>query len=68
MKEEEEPQQKIYTESELKGMNKIEQKAIAIDLGGDLSQLKDKMKELPIFSSINSNKKKQESKDDADLS
>ncbi|MBU8575999.1 MULTISPECIES: YqbF domain-containing protein [Bacillus] len=43
-KEEEEPQQeqKIYTESELKGMNKTEQEAIVIDLGGDPSQLKDK--------------------------
>ncbi|QNP15569.1 YqbF domain-containing protein [Bacillus pumilus] len=41
---EEEPQQeqKIYTESELKGMNKTEQEAIVIDLGGDPSQLKDK--------------------------
>ncbi|MEH7795638.1 YqbF domain-containing protein [Bacillus safensis] len=43
-KEEEEPQQeqKIYTESELKGMNKTEQEAIVIDLGGDPTQLKDK--------------------------
>ncbi|MGE6627335.1 YqbF domain-containing protein [Bacillus pumilus] len=43
-KKEEEPQQgqKIYTESELKGMNKTEQEAIVIDLGGDPSQLKDK--------------------------
>ena len=42
--EEEEPQQeqKIYTESELKGMNKTEQEAIVIDLGGDPTQLKDK--------------------------
>ncbi|MBR0592389.1 YqbF domain-containing protein [Bacillus pumilus] len=42
--EEKEPQQeqKIYTESELKGMNKTEQEAIVIDLGGDPSQLKDK--------------------------
>ncbi|MCK1972709.1 YqbF domain-containing protein [Bacillus safensis] len=41
---EEEPQQeeKIYTEAELKGMNKTEQEAIVIDLGGDPSQLKDK--------------------------
>ncbi|MED4562750.1 YqbF domain-containing protein [Bacillus altitudinis] len=41
---EEEPQQeeKIYTEAELKGMNKTEQEAIVIDLGGDSSQLKDK--------------------------
>ncbi|MBU8697550.1 YqbF domain-containing protein [Bacillus pumilus] len=41
---EEEPQQeqKIYTESELKGMNKTEQEAIVIDLGGDPTQLKDK--------------------------
>ncbi|WP_458419781.1 YqbF domain-containing protein [Bacillus pumilus] len=40
----EEPQQeqKIYTESELKGMNKTEQEAIVIDLGGDSAQLKDK--------------------------
>ncbi|MCU0155696.1 YqbF domain-containing protein [Bacillus safensis] len=40
----EEPQQeqKIYTEDELKGMNKSEQEAIIIDLGGDPSQLKDK--------------------------
>ncbi|KLV22745.1 YqbF domain-containing protein [Bacillus altitudinis] len=43
-KEEEEPQQeqKIYTESELKGMNKTEQETIVIDLGGDPTQLKDK--------------------------
>ncbi|PIK28360.1 YqbF domain-containing protein [Bacillus pumilus] len=43
-KEEEEPQQeqKIYTEAELKGMNKTEQEAIVIDLGGDPTQLKDK--------------------------
>lgn len=44
-KEEEEPQQEqkiFYTESELKGMNKTEQEAIVIDLGGDPSQLKDK--------------------------
>ncbi|QEO62947.1 hypothetical protein EVS87_012195 [Bacillus altitudinis] len=42
--DEEEPQQeeKIYTEAELKGMNKTEQEAIVIDLGGDPSQLKDK--------------------------
>jgi len=41
---EEEPAQetKTYTESELKGMNKTEQEAIVIDLGGDPSQLKDK--------------------------
>ncbi|TDU16441.1 YqbF domain-containing protein [Bacillus sp. BK450] len=41
---EEEPQQeqKIYTETELKGMNKTEQEAIVIDLGGDPAQLKDK--------------------------
>lgn len=39
---EEEPQQKTYTESELKGMNKTEQEAIVIDLGGDPTQLKDK--------------------------
>ncbi|MEK4704953.1 YqbF domain-containing protein [Bacillus sp. FSL H8-0512] len=41
---EEEPAQetKIYTESELKGMNKTEQEAIVIDLGGDPAQLKDK--------------------------
>lgn len=41
---EEEPQQeqKIYTETELKGMNKTEQEAIVIDLGGDPTQLKDK--------------------------
>ncbi|CAL8900155.1 YqbF domain-containing protein [Bacillus pumilus] len=44
VKEEEEPQQeqKTYTETELKGMNKTEQEAIIIDLGGDPSQLKDK--------------------------
>ncbi|UDF15725.1 YqbF domain-containing protein [Bacillus pumilus] len=44
VKEEEEPQQeqKIYTEAELKGMNKTEQEAIVIDLGGDPAQLKDK--------------------------
>ncbi|MFP3421769.1 YqbF domain-containing protein [Bacillus sp. SIMBA_154] len=44
VKEEEEPAQqaKIYTETELKGMNKTEQEAIIIDLGGDPSQLKDK--------------------------
>ncbi|MCP1149847.1 MULTISPECIES: YqbF domain-containing protein [Bacillus] len=44
MKEEEEPAQeaKIYSETELKGMNKTEQEAIIIDLGGDPSQLKDK--------------------------
>lgn len=43
-KEEEEPasEVKIYTETELKGMNKTEQEAIVIDLGGDPSQLKDK--------------------------
>lgn len=43
-KEEEEPalEVKIYTESELKGMNKTEQEAIVIDLGGDPTQLKDK--------------------------
>ncbi|NOL32105.1 YqbF domain-containing protein [Bacillus altitudinis] len=43
-KEEEEPAQeaKIYTESELKGMNKTEQEAIVIDFGGDPTQLKDK--------------------------
>lgn len=42
VKEEEEPQQeqKIYTESELKGMNKTEQEAIVIDLGGDPSEFK----------------------------
>ncbi len=41
---EEEPAQetKTYTESELKGMNKTEQEAIVIDLGGDPAQLKDK--------------------------
>ncbi|QGX66459.1 hypothetical protein GPA07_13725 [Bacillus sp. ms-22] len=41
---EEEPAQetKTYTESELKGMNKTEQEAIVIDLGGDPTQLKDK--------------------------
>lgn len=40
---EEEPQQEAnYTEIELKGMNKTEQEAIVIDLGGDPSQLKDK--------------------------
>ncbi|KIL23726.1 YqbF domain-containing protein [Bacillus pumilus] len=44
VKEEEEPVQeaKTYTETELKGMNKTEQEAIIIDLGGDPSQLKDK--------------------------
>ncbi|MFP3648436.1 hypothetical protein, partial [Paraburkholderia sp. SIMBA_054] len=44
VKEEEESAQqaKIYTETELKGMNKTEQEAIIIDLGGDPSQLKDK--------------------------
>ncbi|MBI1628882.1 YqbF domain-containing protein [Bacillus safensis] len=44
VEEEEEPAQeaKIYTESELKGMNKTEQEAIVIDLGGDPTQLKDK--------------------------
>ncbi|MEK5496717.1 MULTISPECIES: YqbF domain-containing protein [Bacillus] len=43
-KEEEEPtsEVKIYTETELKGMNKTEQEAIVIDLGGDPTQLKDK--------------------------
>lgn len=51
VKEEEEPKEaeeepaqetKIYSESELKGMNKTEQEAIVIDLGGDPAQLKDK--------------------------
>ncbi|MCY7470486.1 YqbF domain-containing protein [Bacillus safensis] len=44
VKEEEEPAQeaKTYTETELKGMNKTEQEAIVIDLGGDPAQLKDK--------------------------
>lgn len=44
VEEEEEPAQetKTYTESELKGMNKTEQEAIVIDLGGDPTQLKDK--------------------------
>lgn len=44
VKEEEEPAQetKTYTELELKGMNKTEQEAIVIDLGGDPAQLKDK--------------------------
>ncbi|MED0850943.1 YqbF domain-containing protein [Bacillus altitudinis] len=49
--EEEEPKEveeksareaKTYTETELKGMNKTEQEAIVIDLGGDPTQLKDK--------------------------